>query len=103
MTQVCASDGRLACGSLPYSYMYLHKHNCAFLAECSKALRSGRSFFGSVGSNPTGCIHLYFYIILIHIFIFKKDLFIQQLIVSQLDYLCTGCINISFYILYMVV
>jgi hypothetical protein len=26
------------------------------LAEWSKALRSGRSIFGFVGSNPTGCI-----------------------------------------------
>lgn len=30
--------------------------NNASMAEWSKALRSGRSFFGSVGSNPTGCI-----------------------------------------------
>ena len=28
----------------------------AFLAERSKALRSGRSIFGCVGSNPTECI-----------------------------------------------
>ena len=27
----------------------------AVLAEWSKALRSGRSIFGCVGSNPTGC------------------------------------------------
>ena len=27
----------------------------AFLAEGSKALRSGRSIFGCVGSNPTEC------------------------------------------------
>ena len=29
---------------------------CAVLAEWSKALRLGRSPFGGVGSNPTGCI-----------------------------------------------
>ena len=33
----------------------------AFLAERSKALRSGRSIFGCVGSNPTGCIDTHCY------------------------------------------
>ena len=33
----------------------------AFLAERSKALRSGRSIFGCVGSNPTECIDTHCY------------------------------------------
>ena len=82
-----------------FIHIFALVHNCAFLAEWSKALRSGRSFFGSVGSNPTGCIHIYFCIIYTYIFTFKKDLFIQQVILSQLDYLYTCCIDISFYIL----
>ena len=32
----------------------------ATLAEWSKALRSGRSIFGCVGSNPTGCMKYFF-------------------------------------------
>lgn len=32
----------------------------ALLAERSKALRSGRSIFGCVGSNPTECIYFCF-------------------------------------------
>ena len=47
-------------GSIPVApfvnkiYIY-----CAFLAEWSKALRSGRSIFGCVGSNPTECKYKY--------------------------------------------
>ena len=35
----------------------------AVLAEWSKALRSGRSIFGCVGSNPTGCNIIFIYFI----------------------------------------
>ena len=41
------------------STLKIHSHlvtsSAASVAEWSKALRSGRSLFGGVGSNPTGC------------------------------------------------
>lgn len=47
-------------GSIPIAPFHILL-NKAFMAEWSKALRSGRSFFGSVGSNPTECIYFFIY------------------------------------------
>ncbi len=41
--------------------------NDAFMAEWSKALRSGRSIFGCVGSNPTECKKIYIFFSYVYI------------------------------------
>lgn len=37
------------------------------MAEWSKALRLGRSLFGGVGSNPTGCNSLFYFYLFIYL------------------------------------
>src|SRR5690349_12349641 len=42
-------------------YYFIINKIIAVLAEWFKASRSGRDIFGCVGSNPTGCILLFFF------------------------------------------